>query len=209
MTLQEILTDSSAYLDQSTNLPTGDELNTRVNYANQVVKNWASAYKFKERKAKYVFTASTLATISMPTDFEDMNGNPQELVSGGAYQEHTEIDPKFSYNQVDSHFCYLLGDPKAGYSLVFNNLAVGATTSVDYFKKVSVMATLTDVCEVPDGTYVTDGLIAYVLESRGDDRFPTVSARVLSKLQAMIGDNQSGANSATRAPKVNYHLGRR
>lgn len=210
MTLQEILIDSSAYLDLDPTLPTGTELDVRINYANQRVREWENAYKFSDLKTKYVFTASTLASISMPSNFNSLAGNPHELLdSAGNYQEHSQIDPSYIYDQKDKNFCYLLGSSYQGYNLIFNNLSVGATMTVDYYRSAATLATLSDVCEVPDCGFVTQGVIASVLQARGDDRFPIVEANAQKRLLGMIGDNQSSTSSVNKAKKLNYSLGRR
>ena len=86
MTLQEILIDSAAYLDQTTDLPTGDDLDVRVNFANQAVVTWQKAYRWNELKSKYVFASSTMATVSLPSDFDVFFGNPMELISGNDWR---------------------------------------------------------------------------------------------------------------------------
>lgn len=204
MTLQEILIDTSAYLDQTTDLPTGDDLAIRVNYANQRVREWENSYRFEVLKKRYVLSA-TMATISLPSDFVAIAGNPQALLdSNGNFQEYTQVDPSYIYSQTNSHFSYKLEN-----NLIFNGLSSGATVSIDYFRSAATLATLTDVCEVPDHNYVTNGIIASVLQARGDDRFPIVEAKTQNLLIGMIGDNQSSASSSTRSPKRSYHLGRR
>lgn len=204
MTLQEILINTSAYLDQSTDLPTGDDYDTRVNYANQRIREWENAYRFNELKTNLTLSA-TLATISLPSDFTAIAGNPQVLLdSSGTYQEYTQVDPSYIYSQVNKHFSYILGD-----NIIFNGLSSGATVSIDYYRSAATLATLTDICEVPDGNYVVNGVIANVLQARGDDRFPIAEAKTKELLIGMIGDNQSSASSSTRSPKRSYHLGRR
>lgn len=210
MTLQEILIDTAAYLDQTTDLPTGDDYNTRVNFANQAIVTWQKAYRWNELKAKYVFTASTMATISLPSDLDVMAGNPQELMQNSVWREHIQVDPKMAYSpNPQAYICWQLGNDRSGFNLIFNNLASGATIALDYYKTAATLATLTDKVEMMDGSYVSDYVISKVLEARGDDRFPIVSSRAQQKLVGMIGDNQSGANSVTRAPKYRYRLGRR
>lgn len=210
MTLEDILIETAAYLDQTTDLPTGDDYDTRVNFANQAIISWQKAYRWNELKKKYVFSASTMATIPLPSDFDVLSGNPQELLQNNNWREHIQVDPKMSYPPDPQAFiCWQLGNERQGVNLIFNNLASGATISLDYFKTADSLATLTDKVEMADGSYVSDFVISRVLEARGDDRFPIVTSRAQQKLIGMIGDNQSGANSVTRAPKYRYRLGRR
>lgn len=204
MTLQEILVNTSAYLDQSTDLPTGDDYDTRVNYANQRISEWENAYRFENLKSKYVLSA-TLASIPLPSNFSAIGGNPKVLLdSNNNWDEYTQVDPSYIYDQRDPKFSYILND-----TIIFNGLTSGATVSIDYFRTATALATLTDVCEVPDCNYVVNGIIASVLQARGDDRFPVVESKTQNLLMGMIGDNQSSASSSTRVPKKSYHLGTR
>lgn len=209
MTLEEILIESSSYLDQTTEIPTGDDYDVRVNFANRAINDWQTAYRFDELKKKYVFVASTLATIPMPNDFSVIRQDPQECKENGSWINHHLIDSKFAYTDAPIYHCYLQGNAREGFSLYFNNLAVGATISIDYYRSATSLTTLTDVPEMSDPTFITDSIIASVLEARGDDRFPIVRARAQTKLNGMVGDNQSGATSATKVPRQYYKLGRR
>ena len=209
MTLEEILIESSSYLDQANELPTGDDYDVRVSFANKAINEWQSAYRFSELRKKYVFSASTLATVPLPTDFSVMSQNPQELRDNNNWITHELIDPKETYIDAPLFFCYQQGNPKEGYSLWFNNLAVGATVTIDYYKTATSLTTLTDVPEMSDPNYISESIIAGVLEARGDDRFPIVRARAQARLNGMVGDNQSGATPVTRVPKMYYKLGRR
>jgi len=190
-TLSEILVSANAYTDLEASVPTGTELTTRADFGKQAVREWASAYQWPELSKTYTVDPSTLASISLPTGFAEFEVAPQQL-QGGNWIEYKEIKPKDRFGYGDSdRYCYLLGDPASGYTAVFNNLEASAALSFTYQAQPSLMATLSDTCIVPDSEFVKTKIISYVLQSRSDDRFPTVNAEAQRLLQNMIGRSQS------------------
>lgn len=190
-TLSDILIAVNAYTDLEAALPTGTELTTRAEFAKQAVTEWANAYQWPELSKTYVLDPSTLASISLPAGFAEFEVAPQQL-SGGLWNEYAEIKSKDKYGKYDTDkYCYLLGDRAKGFTAVFNNLTASATLSITYQAQPSLMATLADTCIVPDSEFVKTKVISYVLQSRSDDRFPTVNAEASRLLQNMIGRSQS------------------
>ena len=185
-TLSDILKSANSYLDLEFALPTGTELTTRVDFANQAVKDACSAYRLREFNQFYYPSTCTSASYSMPDNFRELIEAPAVL-ENGTYLDYEQIRPEEVYTKTSSdRYCYLLGSPE-DYTLVFNNLTANATVSVQYQRYPSGMATLTDVCELPDSEYVKQKLISYVLQSRSDERFPTVEAEANNRLLNMIG----------------------
>jgi hypothetical protein len=185
-TLEDILKSSNAYLDLDFALPTGTELTTRVDFANQAIKDACSAYRFREFNEFYFPSTSTLASYSMPSNFRELVEAPA-VIENGIYIDYEQIRPEELYTKNSSdNYCYLLGAP-GDYTLVFNNVTANATVSLQYQRYPSGMATLTDICELPDPEYVKMKLVSYVLQSRSDERFPAVEAEANSRLNNMIG----------------------
>ena len=75
------------------------------------------------------------------------------------------------------------------------------------------MATLSDICEVPDTQYVVLKTISLVLQSRLDERFPTVDAQANRLLVNMIsreGNVNPGGTGRIRMNKAaSYRIGTR
>lgn len=184
-TLEDILKTSNSYLDLEFSLPTGTELTTRVDFANQAVKDACSAYRFREFTQTYQVLA-TCASISLPANFRELEEAPA-VEENGLFLDYPEIRPeeRFTKNSSD-RYCYKLGSPN-DYRLVFNGLSANATLSIQYQRYPSGMATLSDVCELPDAEYVKLKLISYVLQSRSDERFPIIDAEANNRLINMIG----------------------
>lgn len=212
-TLQSILIDANAYLDLEATAPTSTELVTRANYANQAVWDASAVAQFSELHQIYHVDPTTLASISLPSNFRELMTPPRQLLSNGAWSDpYEEIKPLERFNKASTNkYLYVLGNPAAGYTAVFNALTANATLSFDYQRFPSGLLTLTDVCELSDPTYVTTKVEAYVLESRNNDRFPIVKAEANGKLQNMVGKEmkplQAGTNTTPRQGTVAYSIG--
>lgn len=210
-TLSDILKSVNAYTDLESALPTGTELTTRIDYANQAVRDAGDAYNFPQFNAIYRPSVSSAASISLPSNFKEFSGAPQVMESDGSYIQFPQIEPKDLYTQSASgKYCYVLGNPMEGYTAVFNNLSAGASLSIPYQRQPSGFATLTDVSELPSTEYVKQAIIAYVLEARGDDRSEGERGKANALLRNMIGrfgmNRKSGGYNLT--PKSNlYSIG--
>lgn len=207
-TLQQILIDSTAYLDLTAELPTGDDLTARVNYAQQAVREWGDAYRWKELSTPYTAIAS-LGTISLPTNFKELEGQPKDT-SNNFYPEIRPADRV--YQGTSDKYCYIEGNQSQGYITTFNGLTSLATLSLTYQRQPSNMATLADICEVPDDLFVVQKVISLVLQSRSDERFPTVEADAQRRLANMIGRNMitnpGGTNETRRSGSSAYRIGK-
>ena len=212
-TLQNILIDANAYLDLDAAAPTGTELTTRANYANQAVWDASAVTQFSEFHKIYHVNPETLSSISLPSDFRELMAPPRQLLSSGSWSDPFEqIHPLERFNKESTdRYLYILGNPSSGYTAIFNALTASATLSFDYQRFPSGLLTLTDVCELPDPTFVTARVEAYVLESRNNDRFPIVKAEANAKLQNMVGREmkplQAGTNTTPRQGTVAYSIG--
>lgn len=181
-TLSDILTSVNAYTDLEATLPTGTDLTTRTNYANQAVKDACSLYNFPQMSTHYDVYA-TGATVSLPSDFRELDGFPK-FYYGGA---KTDIPVyKSTFNTDEPFSSYVLGNPANGYNLILSGIS-GATISIDYQRYPTGFTTLSSVCELPDPEYVKQKVISYVLQSRNDDRFLVVERDAQTRLANMVG----------------------
>lgn len=209
-TLSDILTSANAYLDLESTLPTGTELTTRIDFANQALRDGAAAYRFKEFSETFFPSTSTLTSYSMPTNFRELEGTPAIVDTNGDLIGYPQIKPEERYSKdSDANYCYQTGSV-GNYSLTFNNFTANATISIPYQRFPSGMATLTDVCELPDAEYVKLKLISYVLQSRSDERFPTIEAEANNRLLNMIGRSMLTPTGGTYKLPTNqtYRIGK-
>lgn len=210
-TLQTILLDSASYLDLDATLPTGTELTTRIRFANLAVREWSEAYKWKQMKVESTPSLASFASLGID-NFKKLNGFPMEYLSEGIYQAYPEIKPEDRFEKnIDSKYSYVLGSEGTGFSLHLNGIAVGATLTIPYIRGASTMATLTDICEVPDSTFVVDRVISYVLQARNDERFPIVIADGNRLLRNMITEEMlplgGGVNTTPKKGVAAYSIG--
>ncbi len=210
-TLSQILTDTNAYIGLDATLPTGTELTTRINYVNQAVNDAAAMGIFPELRSIYAVNPSALASISMPSGFRELENRPAQN-NGGEWDFFDVIKPYERYDRgTDDKYCYVLGNPAAGYTTVFNGLTANATVSFDFQRFPSGFATLSDLCELPDPQYVVTKTESYVLQSRSDDRFPSKDAEAQRRLANMLGrsgkDPSGGQGSVRKKSVANYSIG--
>ncbi len=207
-TLRQILVNSNSYLDLSAEEPTGDDLTVRIDFAQQAVREWADAYRWKELTTPTSLFA-TSGTVSLPTNLKELEAIPKDL-EGNEYPEIRPADRV--YKETSDHYSYIVGNQSQGYILTANALAGNATLSLTYQRQPSNMATLTDVCEVPDDQFVVLKINSLVLQSRSDERFPQVEANAQRLLSNMIGRNMvttpGGNSTIPRAGAGAYRIGR-
>lgn len=208
-TLSELLIDSNAALDLEASLPTGTELTTRTNYANQAVWEASSIAQFDEFKSVYTYFA-TGATVPLPSNFREFMTAPRTR-ENGAWKAYEQIKPEAMYEKEDNDpYFYILGNPASSYVAVFNNLSANATISMVIQRYPSGLATLTDICELPDPQFVVSKIKTYVLESRGDERFPLSEADAQTRLKNMVGRSSKtpggGQNTTKRTGSAGYEI---
>lgn len=209
-TLSQILTDVNSYTDLDASVPTGDELTIRTNYANQAVLEAADTGVFSEFNVIYNVDLGSGAVATLPGNFRGLLTAPRQSVNGG-FVDYPEVPPaeRFSKTSTDK-YCYITGNPASNYLVTFNNLTANATISLDYQRFPSGFATLTDICELPDDTYIVEKVKSYVLQARNNERFPQVEANAQLKLKNMIGRSSKtlgGGENRTPTATKRYRMG--
>jgi hypothetical protein len=144
-----------------------------------------------EFKNEYSLYVTSILTIPLPSNFREFNENPKQLCSGG-WVEFSEIELEEKHGNSEYWF-YVTGNKAEGHYATFNGLTTGGTLSLIYQRYPSGMATLSDVCELPDHTYITRKIESYVLYSRGDDRFQIAESRANNTLINMLGREAKGS----------------
>jgi len=177
-TLNQVLQDVGAYIDQDTTLPTGTELTVRVNLVNQSLDEWGNAYQWKQLRVIYSPTFALSATsIGLPTNFKKLMSPPYDI-SLTSDNKYIEIRPEERFNKLSTDkYSYILGNEAGGKALIINPaLTSGASLVLDYQSFPSSMATLQDVAVTSNPEFLVKRTIAYILEARADQRFPLVKA---------------------------------
>lgn len=211
-TLNEILQRVNTYLQDDADIPVTLELSTRINFVNQAVLDAAAVIAFPQFSQTYE-TYITGATVSLPSNFRELEANPRFVDSNGRWQEYPVILPQERYaRDPDEKYAYKIGNPASGYALVFNNFDANTTISMQFQRYPSGMATLTDKCELENDQYVATKAASYVLQVYGDERFPAVESMANIALQNMIArvyKNPGGLTFQTRKiGAAGYRIGR-
>lgn len=203
-TLSDILIDVNSTLDLEAALPTGDELATRTNYANQAVLDASATGQLSEFKMEYVVGISSNATVPLPSNFRELQQDPEEF-AGGAWTTYPEISIEEKYDKgTDDEYCYILGNPAAGYNLILNSSMSGSTLSVIYQRFPSGLLTLADKCELSDPQFVSRKVESYVLWSRNDERFPIAEQKAEQQLANMMGREMKGPGGQGRDTRMKF-----
>lgn len=203
-TLSQILTDITAVLDLEASLPVGDELATRSNYANQVVWDVSAIGQLSEFKREHLTSASTLATISLPSNFKEMQENPRLYISGGWVEWPViEVEQKYDMS-TGARYCYVLGNPAEGYNLIFNSIEVADQLSIIYQRYPSGLTTLSSVCELSDPQVIVRKVEAYVLYSRSDDRFQIADQKAEQQIANLMAREMKGSSGQGRSTKMTF-----
>ena len=204
-TLSDILVDVNSTLDLEAASPTGDELTTRANYANQAVWDASAIAQLSEFKLEYLVGISSNLTVALPSNFRELQEEPR-LWSGGVWNEYPTIEPEEKYDKPSGeYFSYVLGNPAAGYNLILNSPIASAALSVIYQRFPSGLLTLTDVCELSDPQYVSRKVESYVLYSRADERFQVAESRAQTQLLNMVGREMKTSSGQGKSTKMSFN----
>ncbi len=215
-TLSQILQDVNSYVALDNSVPTGTDVTVWSNYANLAVLKAAAKGPFPQFNKSVVAatgggpTFATLASISLPSNFREFITAPQVDIGSGTFSGYIQIEPLERYSkQPNDRYCYVLGNPSEGYTAVFNALAANATLYMDFQRFPSGFATLTDVCELDDDTYIVEQVKSYVLQARSDDRFPVVEDKAMAILEDMKGrQDRTPQGGINKTPHVEtYRIG--
>jgi len=187
-TLQDILTDIAAFINQDPTLPTGSDLTMWTNLINHAQNEWASVYQWSD--LRYVFrptTAFSGASIGLPSNFKKAMSPLYDLTKTSS-NIYYQINPseRYLHTPNDKYF-YILGNKVDGFALIVNPaISSGASMSMDYQAYPSSLATLTDTATCPNSEFLVRRTIASILAARSDPRFPIIKAEADDLLSNMI-----------------------
>lgn len=209
-TLQDVLNDVAAIVDQDTTLATGTDLTVRVQLINQVQNEWSNNYQPKElRIARFAPSiALSMTSLALPNNFRSLMSRPYDMskTSGNDYEE---IRPEEAYNRtildVNNRFCFVGGNEVAGKYLNFNPaLPSGCSLLFDYQSFPSSLITLQDIVTCPSRSYMYKKTIAKIYESRADPRFPQFNSEAEDSLGNMMEIEASPSGGFSNQTRVQY-----
>lgn len=194
MTLEQILQRIGSYVDQDSSTPTGTDLTVRISYVNRALDEWAITYDWLALKQTFSFmpTMVSQTSVGLPSNFKKMESPLYDYGIGDAtrvrpfeYPEIREAD-RFRRDINDQYF-YIMGDRRRGFNLIVpKGMSSGASMLADISVFPSSLATLTHISPMNDPDYLVYRGVAYVLEARGDARFPQAKIDAEKSLARMV-----------------------
>lgn len=213
-TLENILTEISAYVDQDAALPTGSDLTTRINIVDQALQEWGNGYEWSQlRVESSISFAFSGTSTALDTRFKKMMSPVFDYSNGVPVAndfKYSEIDPRNKRTKTTTDkYITIGGNHTDGWHLNINPPMASGFSGAYYWQGFpSSMATLQDVCVCPHPEFVTKRSIALVLESRSDPRFPHVKSDAQTLLDRMTEEEAkpSGAEN-NRVPDWQRNTG--
>lgn len=204
-TLDDILKEVGGYVDQDASTPTGTDLSLRINYANRALRRWESRYDWDEltKTAELSVGEVSCASVSLPADFVKPM-SPLYVLEETTIKEYKLIKPDERFDYADSdRFAFVMGNLSEGFTLrVPRGIASGASTVLDYKSRASVLASTSESISLRDPNYLTQSIIADVLESRGDARFQIARFESEQTLANMVEAQNAGNKGRSNSVPV-------
>ena len=192
--ISELLQNIGAYVDQTIDLPTDDELTSRIKYLDMAQNEWANSYEWNVLKYKQTVGASG-ASVALPTLFRKLKSPAYDTTNDYVYKEIPASDRNTM--STDDKYVYILGNGIDGKYLGINPVDATISLEFDYLAFPSSLVTLADQTTCPNPLFLEQRAIAYVLESRSDPRFPQVKADAQKTLMDMINDQDVPSGGRT------------
>lgn len=213
--LSSILQSVGSKVDQTTTLPSGDELIVRVDFADQAQNDWADNYTWAILKQPFTpAVANSQASMALPQRFRRFTSRLYDA-SKTTSNEYQEVSPDSRFNKLTTdRFFYTGGDDASGRYLVISPALVSGVSLVGEFLSFpSALATTNDSVTCPSSKYMVERTAFYVLEARSDARFPSVEARSETILQNLVEEEVTPKGSEdNRVPDFarsnNFRIGR-
>lgn len=192
----------------------GDTWDLRLKYLGRAQNKWAEAYDWSAAY-KEVNTLTSQATsntsITMPSDYRKLAGEPKVATSGTDETCYPQVDPKRreQYGGSDE-YCYELGNPSDGYTIVLHpgSLISGASVFYNYYAHAGTLASPANVSMCPDPEYLVTEAVAQLWEAREDPRYPEMKSEADRRLAQMIeNENTPGVGFDNKAtmPETTKH----
>ena len=198
MTVDEVQGSAAATLDQNeaTSSISSADYSLRLKLMNRRERTWADITDWPVLLTDYNTLTSTNSgnlTVSLPANFRKLAGYPNITYDGTNSKQFAEIN-KINEGQYTSsdRYIYILGTPGNDAVMVGHPgttstfFASGASIFIPYYRSPASLSTSSNQITCPNPEYLVKGVIADVLESRDDPKFPLVKEEADRILANMI-----------------------
>lgn len=193
ISVDEVQSRIAAVLDQDedTTAISSDDYSLRLRYINLAQNEWSERADWDALYKEYNMVISTSTgntSVVLPGDFRKLAARPIITYDGATTKYFEEIRPqeRSQKNSTDK-FVEILPDETGGYTLLINSaLSSGASVKVPYYASPQSLASPANISRIPNSDYLVHRTLAYVWESRSDERFPQAKAESEKILQVML-----------------------
>lgn len=207
--VESILKSVGAITETEAILPTGVDLDVRIQYINDALGEWADSYTWKDLNTTKTFNITAdqvaLTGMSLPTTFREPL-TPFYITNtiNGIPDKYELIDKAQRFNMdPDAKYCYIDGTIMNKYLYVNTSLASGAVCQMDYMAFPTAITTTTDYLPITSSQYVISRVSAKVFQARGDARFPGLQAEAQRLLSNAIEEQNVPFGKVNRIPVQN------
>ena len=203
-TLQDLQEQIASEMDQSPTAPTagGTDWNIRKNAANRALLDFKNSNEWDSLKVPFnsKVTVAGFATVSLPGNFDKMDGYLAIAWDGSTTRDFPIINPSINNLQTDSdYYVNIFSNARDGKYMYIHagTLASGASISGTMYKSPQSLASAIDVIECDDPTYILQRSLYYIYKGREDGRFPEAKVEA-DRILARMMENQAARGLADR-----------
>lgn len=209
-------------IDQSSSAPAvnSDDYAVRRTLINRSLIDWAEATDwdilFAEINSR-TSVGSSLATITMPTDFRKLASYPKITVDGTNTYEYPEIDPATKGQYLDSDRYVFFLKSGATVNMILNppSIISGASLYIPYYRSPGSLASPVDITIIPDDTFLVQKSLYYLYKATEDARFVDAGQQADLILQRLLEQEtargrawQEDRTKTWLETKFNFRIGR-
>ena len=193
-TVSEIFAHIGSTVNQDPSVPTDGSADFLLwmSFLNRAQIEWAESYDWEELRKVYYpsITGFSQATIALPLDFRKLSApilNYSVGIQDGQPWEEVPADRLQWKNTVSDRFFIVTGDSNGHYMNWYPaTIASGASIAIPYYSMPTSLASVTQYTVTPDGEYLAQRVIAYVLETRSDPRYQDEEQKARERLLQMV-----------------------
>lgn len=217
--LQDIQTQIASETDGNATISTtSTDWFNRLAPINRALFDYAETYDWRDLLKVYnglISTSTANASVALPANFRRMEGFPKVAID--ALKDGLPIvgvADNYKYLETD-RFVNLLGNDYTGRTMYVHGATLGSGASVQftYWAFPTSLASIGQLVECPDPTYVVQRALYYIYKSREDGRFPEAKVEADKIMARMIeNENNQGVGYVDRrvgaTPLNAFRIGR-
>lgn len=207
--VDSILRSVGALTETEAILPTGTDLDVRIQYINDALGEWADTYTWQDLNLTKTFTLNAdqgpLTAMSLPTTFREPLSAPYVTNTvSGIPTEYALVNKsqRFKMNP-DDRYSYISGEFMNKSIYINASLASGTVVEIDYMAFPTTVTSTSDFVPISSSQYLVKRVAAMVFQARGDARFPGLQADAQRLLSNAIEEQNVPFGRKNQIPIAN------